>query len=291
MGDAQSTIAATVYINYDWVHHRLARNIYLSYETESTMIKFIAPRVLRPNPGDVTDVSSTVVVDKSRASRERPKTVGRWIPKDQRADLRDHYFYQLSEYTSANIVFIDELSFGQGTGSRRMAWSPHGTTPVRIPYDDQECPYHVMLAYSQDGVLLSRIFQGSMGRGIFEDFLEQLLHHCGRWPESNSVLIMDNAPFHHTERVKDLCAEAGVVLLYLPPYSSDLNPISKFSTYLKWFVWKNREGQAGDDFGHFLEWCVDKVGARAHVAKNHFRDAGVDIDELQAKTYSYLYSD
>ena len=38
-----------------------------------------------------------------------------------------------------------------------------------------------------------------------------------------SVLIVDNASFHHTERVKDLCSAARVKLVYLSPYSPDLN--------------------------------------------------------------------
>jgi transposase len=39
---------------------------------------------------------------------------------------------------------------------------------------------------------------------------------------------MDNPSFHHTERIEQMCAEAGVKLLYLPPYSPDLNPIEEF---------------------------------------------------------------
>jgi hypothetical protein len=45
---------------------------------------------------------------------------------------------------------------------------------------------------------------------MFEDFIEQLLHHCGEWPEPKSVLVMDNAFFHHTERISKLCSNAGV---------------------------------------------------------------------------------
>jgi hypothetical protein len=37
---------------------------------------------------------------------------------------------------------------------------------------------------------------------MFEDFIEQLLHYCGRWAESKSVVIMDNVPFHRTKRIK-----------------------------------------------------------------------------------------
>jgi transposase len=69
---------------------------------------------------------------------------------------------------------------------------------------------------------------------VFEDFVEQQLHHCS----PNAVFIMDNASFHHSERIKEMCLEAGVELLYLPPYSLDLNPIEEFFAELKAFIKK-----------------------------------------------------
>ena len=53
------------------------------------------------------------------------------------------------------------------------------------------------------------------------------------------MLVMDNASFHHSDRIKILCAEAGVELLYLPPYSPDFNPIEEFFAELKAHIKKN----------------------------------------------------
>ena len=35
---------------------------------------------------------------------------------------------------------------------------------------------------------------------------------------------MDNALIHHSARVQQMCADAGVILIYLPPCSPDFNP-------------------------------------------------------------------
>jgi transposase len=62
---------------------------------------------------------------------------------------------------------------------------------------------------------------------------------------------MDNASFHHTERIEQMCAEAGVRLLYLPPYSPDLNPIEEFFAELKAFIkkqWHEYEDNPRQDF-------------------------------------------
>ena len=41
----------------------------------------------------------------------------------------------------------------------------------------------------------------------------------------HSVVVMDNAAFHKTQKTKDLIQKNGHTLEYLPPYSPDLNPI------------------------------------------------------------------
>ena len=40
-----------------------------------------------------------------------------------------------------------------------------------------------------------------------------------------SVAVMDNYSIHHADSVKELFRQAGVLLIFLPPYSPDHNPI------------------------------------------------------------------
>jgi transposase len=56
------------------------------------------------------------------------------------------------------------------------------------------------------------------------------------YPEPNSVLVMDNARIHHGGRIAELAAERGIRILYLPPYSPDLNPIEKAFSVLKSYL-------------------------------------------------------
>jgi transposase len=53
------------------------------------------------------------------------------------------------------------------------------------------------------------------------------------FPAPRSILVMDNAPIHHGGRIEEICAAAGVLLIYLPPYLPDMNPIKKFFLVLK----------------------------------------------------------
>jgi transposase len=48
-----------------------------------------------------------------------------------------------------------------------------------------------------------------------------------------SVLVMDNARIHCSEELQEMCNEAGVLLVYLPPYSPDYNPIEQSFNQIK----------------------------------------------------------
>jgi transposase len=139
-----------------------------------------------------------------------------------------------------------------------------------------------MLCVSVCSKNLTFIMRGSTDGAVFEEFIEQLLPFCGRWPEPKSVLVMDNASFHHTERIEQMCHDAGVKLVYLPPYSPDLNPIEEFFAELKAFIkrhWQIFEDDADQSFDTFLEWCIDMVGENQCSARGHFRHAGLKVEE------------
>jgi transposase len=166
------------------------------------------------------------------------KTIG-CIARAQNADLRDLYLYNTSDFRSYHYVFVDESGCDKRVGYRRTGWSLHGVTPVQISQFQREKRYQILPAYTQDGIIFSRVFQGSTDSTVFEDFIEQLLPFMGRWPERYSVLVMDNASFHRTPRIEQMCRDAGVKLVYLLPYSPDLNPIEEFFAELKAFIKRN----------------------------------------------------
>ena len=60
----------------------------------------------------------------------------------------------------------------------------------------------------------------------------------------NSVIVMDNATFHQRQDIEDLLTQHGHQILWLPPYSPDLNPIEKT------WAWVKRKRK---------EWLVDSV--------------------------------
>ena len=51
--------------------------------------------------------------------------------------------------------------------------------------------------------------------------------------ERNLHLVLDNAPYNRSYRVRDLAKVLKINILYLPPYSPNLNPIERFWKFVK----------------------------------------------------------
>jgi transposase len=64
----------------------------------------------------------------------------------------------------------------------------------------------------------------------------------------NSVLILDNASFHKSKETVEIIEKAGCEVLFLPPYSPDLNPIEKF-----WANFKRKVKETVQDFSTLAE--------------------------------------
>jgi transposase len=85
---------------------------------------------------------------------------------------------------------------------------------------------------------------GNVSGEIFSQFIElNLLPHLLPFNGSNpnSIVVQDNASVHYHERVRELINSVGVLLLFLPPYSPDLNPIEETFSAVKSFLKANEE--------------------------------------------------
>lgn len=56
------------------------------------------------------------------------------------------------------------------------------------------------------------------------------------FPSAKSVLILDNAPVHNKAAIMTLCQGAGVLAIFLEPYSYDYNPIELVFNSAKAFL-------------------------------------------------------
>ena len=53
---------------------------------------------------------------------------------------------------------------------------------------------------------------------------------------SKSIAILDNCSIHHVPEVVQLFEDAGILVIFLPPYSPDYNPIEETFSYIKYYL-------------------------------------------------------
>ena len=93
----------------------------------------------------------------------------------------------------------------------------------------------IVAAQMGDRILAPFQYNGTMDSRVFEFwFSTQLLPSL----KQGTVIVMDNASFHSKKRLLFAAQNAGCRLLFLPPYSPELNPIEKFWAWLKRFLRK-----------------------------------------------------
>jgi hypothetical protein len=111
------------------------------------------------------------------------------------------------------------------------AWSRRGERAfASVPRSNWGANVTLLASMSAEGMEPCLAVEGSTTRGVFEAYLKRVLAPSLRLGQ---VVIMDNLSSHKGSRVRELVEERGLEILYLPPYSPDLNPIEEAFSKLK----------------------------------------------------------
>ncbi len=89
---------------------------------------------------------------------------------------------------------------------------------------------NIIAALCNSNLMATFTVEGSCNRTVFEIWLKTCLLPT---LQAGQIVVMDNATFHKGGRIQQLIQDAGCQLLYLPPYSPDLNRIEKCWSWLK----------------------------------------------------------
>lgn len=92
----------------------------------------------------------------------------------------------------------------------------------------------MLATVSLSGIEAPMTINGAVDGVVFKVYVEEVLSPTLK---TGDVVVMDNLPAHKVAGIRDLIEACGARLIYLPPYSPDLNPIekcwSKIKTYLR----------------------------------------------------------
>jgi transposase len=127
------------------------------------------------------------------------------------------------------LVFVDEM--GSNTSLFSLyAWAPRGERARCWVPRNRGKNTTLLASMTTEGMGPCVAVVGATTRVVFETYVERLLAPS---LSPGQVLVMDNLGAHRGERVRELIQERGCELLYLPPYSPDLNPIEEAFSKVK----------------------------------------------------------
>jgi transposase len=133
-----------------------------------------------------------------------------------------------------SLVFVDEM--GTNTSlSPLYGWSKKGERAQCSVPRNRGKNTTVLASMSVEGMGPSLAVEGGTTSRVLETYLEQVLVPS---LSRGQVVVMDNLSAHKGERVRELIEGRGCELMYLPPYSPDLNPIEEAFSKLKCLIRK-----------------------------------------------------
>jgi transposase len=129
----------------------------------------------------------------------------------------------------ASFVFLDET--GVSTSMiRRYGWGPKGARLVDAAPHGHWRTTTFVAGLGATGIIAPLVLDGPMTGEAFRAYVEQFLVPS---LSPGEVVVMDNLAAHKVAGIREAIAAVGASILYLPPYSPDLNPIEQLFAKLK----------------------------------------------------------
>jgi transposase len=143
--------------------------------------------------------------------------------------LRALWRTEVGRVDPGRLVFVDEM--GAHTSLAPLhAYAPVGERAFfEIPRNRGKNTT-LLTSLRVEGMGPSLAVEGATTARVLETYVERLLAPAVRFGQ---VVVMDNLGAHRPKRVRDLIEARGCELLYLPPYSPDLNPIEEAFSKIK----------------------------------------------------------
>lgn len=127
------------------------------------------------------------------------------------------------------LIFLDETG-ARTDMTRRHAWAPIGERALGRAPGGHWKTTTFLVGLTTEGLIAPFVLDGPMDRAAFTEYVRQVL-----LPElkPGDIVILDNLQGHKGEEAAELIEATGAQLLFLPPYSPDLNPIEMAFSKLK----------------------------------------------------------
>ena len=147
-------------------------------------------------------------------------------------EKRDAYQEAIKDIPKQSLVYIDESGIEMTTCKDR-GWGKRSEKLVGKRSGKYYERTNIIAGLVNNKSIAPMVFNGTCNTDLFNNWIEYFLI---KELKAGQVVIMDNASFHKSKKTKDLIESVGCRIIFLPPYSPDLNPIEKFWANMKRWI-------------------------------------------------------
>jgi transposase len=130
---------------------------------------------------------------------------------------------------ASRLIFIDE-TWAKTNMTRTHGWAERGRRLVAAAPHSRWTTMTFIAGLRTDGIVAPCVFDGPINGKLFLAWVQQFLVPTLR---PGDIVILDNLGSHKGRAARRTIRRAGAHLLFLPPYSPDLNPIEMMFAKLK----------------------------------------------------------
>ena len=147
-------------------------------------------------------------------------------------EKRRGYKDSIKDIPYEKLVYIDESGIEERIVKDR-GWGKRNEKLIAKKSGKYYERTNIIAGYVNKKSIAPMVFNGSCTTELFNNWVEQF---SIKELKAGQCVIMDNASFHKSSRTKELIESVGCRIIFLPPYSPDLNPIEKFWANMKRWV-------------------------------------------------------
>ena len=129
----------------------------------------------------------------------------------------------------SELLYLDESGF-QTNMTRTHARCPRGQRATDSVPRNRGKNLTLLCALTLAGPTAPLVVEGGVNGDVFVTYVREVLVPVLR---PGQVVVLDNLGAHLRPTVRELVEATGALLVYLPPYSPDLNPIESMFSKLK----------------------------------------------------------
>lgn len=179
--------------------------------------------------------------------------------QNKQIEFARNFMTLATNYGFTKILFLDEMSVST-SAHNGYGWTYNQRLVVDAPQSHNDRANYFGAVEVTEGTIIETVRKDAKT----PSFMHLLKKIEGRYPDDRILMLMDNGKVHHSGKVSEFFKKRGnMKILFLPPYSPDLNPEEYIHNHLRNKLLNNRNFKSTKQIGQVISSFVKQMEPEA----------------------------